>query len=434
MNAHFSRVLAVIAVLMATASFTPTHQAQAAPKAAPKAMPGVRYFAETGHNVIGRIKSFYEANGDIPIFGLPLTEVFVENGLQVQYFERARFELHPELPSDSFVTLSALGRTVAANRTEGAFAPLAATPSATAVFFRESGHSIGGGFLKFWQTNGGLPVFGYPLSEEFTETLGGEAMTVQYFERARFEYHATSKSKVQLSLLGSAQAARLSPTMLRAVPVVAVLGTATTGYFGSFAERVSNIANGAARMNGQVVQPGATFSFGTALGDTDDSGFIDGYAIVNGRLEKVTGGGLCQVSTTMYRAVFYAGLQITSRTPHSYMINFYENIKGFDATVFTPSVDFKWRNDSASPVYIVASTNPNQATVTFTLYGFSDGRKVEMVGPVETNIVKPGVANWQFELIAEKRPGQADCAWPARLGHCHAAHYPRRQRQDAARG
>jgi vancomycin resistance protein YoaR len=190
----------------------------------------------------------------------------------------------------------------------------------------------------------------------------------------------------------------LPPTVRNRVPAITMLGSATTGYFGSIAERVNNIARSAARMSGQVIPAGATFSFNQALGPAGpEEGYVEGYAIVNGQLEKVTGGGICQVSTTMYRAVFNAGLDIVERRPHSYVINFYENIDGFDATVFSPYVDFKWRNDTAGPVYMFASTDTKAATVTFSLYGFNDGRTTKMVGPTSKIIKRQGVPVWQYD-------------------------------------
>jgi len=177
-----------------------------------------------------------------------------------------------------------------------------------------------------------------------------------------------------------------------------LLGVSTTSYYGSYSERVNNIARGAARLNGRVVQPGRNFSFNAALGSAGtDDGFVEGYAIVNGRLQKVVGGGLCQVATTLYRAVFRAGLQIVSRRNHSYVINFYENVPGFDATVFSPDVDFIWRNDTGYPVTIYASTNPAKGTVTISLYGHSDGRTVQMVGPTVSNVVQQGTTIWQYD-------------------------------------
>ncbi len=388
----------LMTVLVALSPLSTAHPAAAA------APTSVRYFAETGHNIATRIKNFYEANGDVRIFGLPLTDVITENGMQVQYFERARFELHPELPDAFFVSLTQVGRGLVGGRTAGAFAPTYAKSNANTMYFTETKHALQDTFLQFWSSYGGLPVFGFPLSEPFQEVnySDGNSYQVQYFERARMELHPAAPAgyRVQLGLLGRQllDNSAVPASSLRAVPHITLLGTATTGYYGSFAERINNIARGAGRMNGKVVPSGGIFSFGGNLGSaTANDGFVDGYAIVGGRLEKVTGGGLCQVSTTMYRAVFYAGLGIVDRTPHTYMINFYENIKGFDATVFTPQVDFKWRNDTAGPVYVAASTNPNQATVTFSLYGWSDGRTSQMVGPVESSVVQPGLPNWQFD-------------------------------------
>lgn len=398
MKTPVRHVLAVIAVIIFASTVSPARTATAATPT------GTRYFKETGHNIVARIKTFYEKNGDVATFGLPLTEVIVEKGLQVQYFERARFELHPELPDAYFVSLTQIGRQLTVGRREAAFAPAAGATTETNAYFKETRHNVSGAFLTFWRNRGALPVFGYPLSEEFAEVnpQDGQTYTVQYFERARFEYHpaAPAGAKVQLGLLGIQLLDRSGlPASVRAkAPVVSLIGSATTGYFGSYSERVNNIARGAAQMNGVVVQPGATYSFLTALGPAGpQNGYVDGYAIVGGRLEKVVGGGLCQVSTTMYRAAFYAGVEIVSRKPHSFAINFYENIIGFDATVYAPGTDFKWRNDTAGAVYIATSTNPDKATVTFALYGYDDGRKVQMIGPVQSKVVLAGKPAWQFD-------------------------------------
>lgn len=371
-------------------------------EAAPEFSAPSRYFEQTGHNVSGAIRGFYEANGDLQVFGLPLTEVIKYDGMEVQYFERARFELHPELPSRYYVSLTQLGRNLVAGRTEASFAPTAATGEGS--FFKETGHNVAGAFLNFWSKRGGLPVFGYPLSEIFDEAspTDGVVRQVQYFERARFEFHPEERAayQVQLGLLGrqAIDASEVPAAARKPAAPIGLLGTATTVYYGSISERVNNIANGAARMNGIVVQPGQVFSFNALLGDAGkEDGFVEGYAIVNGRLEKVIGGGICQVSTTLYRAVFNAGLEIVERRNHSYVINFYENVAGWDATVFSPYVDFKWRNDTPYPITIATSTNPNKATVTFSLYGVSDGRTAKMIGPTVTNVKKQGIPNWQYD-------------------------------------
>src|SRR5947209_1559175 len=97
------RVRFAVILLTLLVALSPLSAARPVAAAAPSS---VRYFSETGHNIATRIKSFYEAHGDLRIFGLPLTEVITENGMQVQYFERARFELHPELPDAFFVSLT----------------------------------------------------------------------------------------------------------------------------------------------------------------------------------------------------------------------------------------------------------------------------------------------------------------------------------------
>ena len=101
----------------------------------------------------------------------------------VQYFERVRMEYHPENQAPYEVLLGQFGR-----RLHPADPPAGAQPGAT--YFAQTGHNVGPRFLAYWQANGGLAQFGYPISEEFAETLeDGQPYIVQYFERARFEHH-----------------------------------------------------------------------------------------------------------------------------------------------------------------------------------------------------------------------------------------------------
>ncbi len=175
----------------------------AAPAQADTAAGEPLLFAETGHTLAYAFRQFYERNGGLPIFGLPISEVFIENGLPVQYFERARFEWHATL---AMVQAGHLGRWAAADRmAEPPFQALERAP-VTGMFFPETGHSLDGDFLRYWRANGGLAVFGYPLSEAFVElnATDGRSYTVQYFERARFEWHPElpAGQQVQLGHLG----------------------------------------------------------------------------------------------------------------------------------------------------------------------------------------------------------------------------------------
>lgn len=143
------------------------------------------YFPQTGHHLSNRagFLDFWRANGQVLIFGYPITEEFVADGRVVQYFERARFEYHPELfGAPGQVQLGLLGREIVGDRPEGAGIP---DPQNGYRYFPETQHSMFGKFRRYWERRGGLSVFGYPITEEFEEN----GRIVQYFERTRFVYN-----------------------------------------------------------------------------------------------------------------------------------------------------------------------------------------------------------------------------------------------------
>jgi len=162
----------------------------------PAAAQGEACFQETGFCVQGRFLDYWQQHGGLATNGFPLGEErreVLEDGqvYVVQYFERARFELHPENPAPFDVLLGQFGRRwlrTAPLPNAADTAPATARPGM--AYFPETGHNLGGRFLDYWQANGGLAQFGYPLTEEFTEQLeDGNTYQVQYFERARFELH-----------------------------------------------------------------------------------------------------------------------------------------------------------------------------------------------------------------------------------------------------
>ncbi len=147
-----------------------------------------RCFAETGRCVDGRFLAYWLAHGGLALNGYPLGDAGFETledgrAYTVQYFERTRLEYHPENAAPDDVLLGQLGRAIHP-------APPPAAPLAEARYFAETGHNLRAGFRAYWEANGGLAQFGYPLTEEFPAQLeDGKTYTVQYFERARFEYH-----------------------------------------------------------------------------------------------------------------------------------------------------------------------------------------------------------------------------------------------------
>ncbi len=160
----------------------------------PPDSPARRSFAPTGQTVADPFLAYWDARGGLPIYGFPISDLFwerLEDGrwYRVQYFERARFEHHPENRAPYDVLLGQFGRRI---RPADPPAPPRAggATGAPAAYFPETGHNLGGPFLAYWQARGGLPQFGFPISEEFEEQLeDGRVYRVQYFERARFEHH-----------------------------------------------------------------------------------------------------------------------------------------------------------------------------------------------------------------------------------------------------
>jgi hypothetical protein len=164
----------------------------------------------TGFRVSARFAGFWHAHGGLAAFGYPITgeqqEVSLTNGKPyiVQWFERTRFEWHPENQPPFNVLLGLMGRQVTAGRGFPTVAPFANT--AERRYVSETGHSLSGRFLQYWSTTGGIALYGYPISEPLTEAspTNGKSYTVQYFERARFEYHPENQPPydVLLGLLG----------------------------------------------------------------------------------------------------------------------------------------------------------------------------------------------------------------------------------------
>ena len=166
--------------------------------------------------------------------------------------------------------------------------------------------------------------------------------------------------------------------------------TAQTYFAGSVQPRVTNISVAASKIHGVIVKPGEVFSFGRLLGDVSlDQGYAEALIIANGRTVQGLGGGVCQVSTTVFRAAFSGGYPIIERWPHAYRVGWYE--KGFgpglDATVFVPEVDFKFKNDSPYHLLIEAYSNTTAGRLTFKFYSTSD-RQVTVSNPIVEN-VKP---------------------------------------------
>ncbi|MBI3385286.1 VanW family protein [Candidatus Gottesmanbacteria bacterium] len=163
-----------------------------------------------------------------------------------------------------------------------------------------------------------------------------------------------------------------------------LIGRGSSTFYHSIENRVYNIGLAASRLNGILIPPNTTFSFNEALGDVSGlTGYKQAYVIKEGKTILGDGGGVCQVSTTLFRAALNAGLEIVERWPHSYRVGYYEQDQppGLDATVYAPSNDLKLKNNTNHNILIQVLVDLDNYRLVFDLYGQSDGRKVLLTKP-----------------------------------------------------
>ncbi len=191
----------------------------------------------------------------------------------------------------------------------------------------------------------------------------------------------------------------------------------TSYFYGSTGSRVNNIRTAAGKFHGLLVAPGDVVSMADVMGDVSlDNGYSEALIIFGNQTIKGVGGGVCQVSTTLFRTAFFAGFPILERYAHAYRVGYYEqtasgahdtNLAGLDATVFVPVVDLKFKNDT--PYWLLMETYVSDTSITWKFYSTKDGRDVkwETTGPV--NIVKaPEVKYVENEKLAKNKFKQID--------------------------
>lgn len=171
-----------------------------------------------------------------------------------------------------------------------------------------------------------------------------------------------------------------------------LIGRGTSKFAGSIPSRIFNVNLAATRISGVLIKPGEEFSFVNTIGDISKlTGYKEAYVIKDGKTVLGDGGGVCQVSTTLFRAVMNAGLPITERRAHAYRVGYYEQDSGpgLDATIYSPTTDFKFKNDTPNHILIQAYPDTKNYSLIFELYGTSDGRIGKTTKPVTTNISAP---------------------------------------------
>ncbi len=182
--------------------------------------------------------------------------------------------------------------------------------------------------------------------------------------------------------------------------ITELVNSETTFFYYSDAGRINNIATASAKFHGIFIAPGETFSMAAQLGDiTLDEGYSEAWIIFGDRTIKGVGGGVCQVSTTLFRTAFFAGLPVVERYPHSYRVKYYEQtatpgsyntkMAGLDATVYVPIVDFKFTNDTDDWLLMETYVYKTYRQLVWKFYGTKDGRTVDWTTTGLVNKVDP---------------------------------------------
>jgi vancomycin resistance protein YoaR len=187
---------------------------------------------------------------------------------------------------------------------------------------------------------------------------------------------------------------RITTQQAQAMGIKELISSYSTDYDAGNAPRVNNIHTLARALDGKLVPPGGEFSFNGAVGErTAEKGYREAPAIVNGKLVPQLGGGICQIGTTFFNAVFFSGFPVLERTNHSFYISHYP--KGRDCTVSWGGPDFRWRNDSKN--WVLIHTSYDSGSITISLYGTDPGYKVAYT-------TGPFTAGRAFQVIKQPDP------------------------------
>lgn len=238
------------------------------------------------------------------------------------------------------------------------------------------------------------PRFGYdPASATLTTRVPGQVGYSLHVDDAveMIVRAARGEGSRDVELPLAALAPRVTRADLEALLPLSLISVGESNFSGSTAERAQNIRTATARFDGVVVPPGRTFSFLEHLGPvTVAEGYSQSYIIYGDRTVLGPGGGVCQVSTTAFRAAFWGGYPIVERWAHSYRVTTYEPPLGLDAAVFSPGTDFRFRNDTDAPILILTEVDDANGALYFRFYGAPPERKVRMEGPFTARPVSAG--------------------------------------------
>ena len=211
----------------------------------------------------------------------------------------------------------------------------------------------------------------------FSQSIRGRRFNIT--KSATSIVNALSENRPSVQLMVDIIEPEVTLEKVNDLGIETLLARGESDFHGSSNARIHNIKTGASKFNGLIIKPGEEFSFNNILGSVDEkTGYQPEMVIKGGQTIPEYGGGLCQLSTTVFRAVILAGLPIVERRPHSFPVKYY-NPQGFDATIYPKVSDLKFINNTGGHILLQAKVEDTKLFVE--LYGSSDGRQVTLDGP-----------------------------------------------------
>jgi vancomycin resistance protein YoaR len=230
--------------------------------------------------------------------------------------------------------------------------------------------------------------------------------------RLAFENRLTSSSNTPVSIYLVETDPEVSTGSINDFGIKDILGVGISSYAGSPVNRIKNIKNALQKINGILIKPGEEFS---AIASTQpytlESGYLPEKVIKGDEIKAEIAGGLCQVGTTLFRMAMNSGMKITERRNHSLVVSYYNDPRngqpGTDATIYEPSPDFRFLNDTANYVLIQTEVNDKTGELKFTLWGTDDSRKASYSRPIVSKWLPTGPT--KFIETAKLAPGKKEC-------------------------
>ena len=230
----------------------------------------------------------------------------------------------------------------------------------------------------------------------------GRMLDVDATVTAIQEALASGSDTARLALVETAPA--VDSNRIAEMGIRELVAQGSTYFAGSSASRVRNIEVAAEKFDGVVIPPDGLFSFNEVVRDVSAAnGFEDSLVIWGDRTAVGVGGGVCQVSTTVFRTAYEGGFPIVERYNHGYVVGWYGE-PGMDATIFTPSVDFKFRNDTGAYLLLEPVVDSVNGVITFNFYGTRPDRTVSVGEPEITDVKQPEPPQY----VVDETPGEGE--------------------------